>query len=251
MAADRECDPDLCMQCQWSISGQKPPGSVDCHNMKLRLRQHKRVAMGLSNVAGWGAFAQVPRQERKEKKSKEKESKAKERKGKERKGKERKGKERETKGKGKGKERACCGHRRDSNPYSMDSDDRHNRPFENTNSHADLGVVLWQEDIRRNEFVAEYTGELINHREADRRGKAYDRDSNTYLFDLNDEWVIDAKHRGNKMRFANHRFESNNCACHRDPLNAMSFVLFVACKVVGAKQLSSMQLMKCTYPPLS
>lgn len=28
--------------------------------MKLRLRQHKRVAMGLSHVAGWGAFAQVP-----------------------------------------------------------------------------------------------------------------------------------------------------------------------------------------------
>lgn len=80
----------------------------------------------------------------------------------------------------------------------------------NSTSHADLHVMLWQEDIRRNEFVAEYTGELINHREADRRGKAYDRDSNTYLFDLNDEWVIDAKHRGNKMRFANHRFESNN-----------------------------------------
>lgn len=53
--------------------------------------------------------------------------------------------------------------------------------------------------------MAEYTGELINHKEADRRGKAYDRDSNTYLFDLNDDWVIDAKHRGNKMRFANHR----------------------------------------------
>lgn len=32
---------------------------MDCHNMKLRLRQHKRVAMGLSQVAGWGAFAQV------------------------------------------------------------------------------------------------------------------------------------------------------------------------------------------------
>ncbi|DBB03339.1 TPA: hypothetical protein ACH3X3_010714 [Trebouxia sp. C0006] len=123
MAADRECDPDLCMQCQWTICGQKPPGTLDCHNMKLRLRQHKRVAMGLSHVAGWGAFA--------------------------------------------------------------------------------------QEDIKRNEFVAEYTGELINHREADRRGKAYDRDCNTYLFDLNDEWVIDAKHRGNKMRFANHSNEAN------------------------------------------
>lgn len=68
--------------------------------------------------------------------------------------------------------------------------------------------VQLQEDIRKNEFVAEYTGELIDHCEADRRGKAYDRDSNTYLFDLNDEWVIDAKQRGNKMRFANHRYET-------------------------------------------
>ena len=59
VGADRECDPDLCMQCQWTICGQKPPGTLDCHNMKLRLRQHKRVAMGLSHVAGWGAFAQV------------------------------------------------------------------------------------------------------------------------------------------------------------------------------------------------
>ena len=95
-------------------------------------------------------------------------------------------------------------------------------------SDADLDVVLWQEDIRRNEFVAEYTGELINHREADRRGKAYDRDSNTYLFDLNDDWVIDAKHRGNKMRFANHRFGSNEYACHRDLLNVTSYGLLHA-----------------------
>ena len=57
--ADRECDPDLCKPCHWSICSQRPPGSMDCHNMKLRLRQHKRVGMGLSRVAGWGAFAQV------------------------------------------------------------------------------------------------------------------------------------------------------------------------------------------------
>lgn len=107
-------------------------------------------------------------------------------------------------------------------------------------SHADLDVVLWQEDIKRNEFVAEYTGELINHREADRRGKAYDRDCNTYLFDLNDEWVIDAKHRGNKMRFANHRFESNDCACYRGPPEC-DVVLFVACKFAGAAQAAEQQ----------
>ena len=28
-------------------------------NMRLRLRQHKRVAVGLSSIAGWGAFLLV------------------------------------------------------------------------------------------------------------------------------------------------------------------------------------------------
>jgi len=59
MLADRECDPDLCGPCKWTICREKPANSTDCQNMKLRLRQHKRVAMGLSHVAGWGAFAQV------------------------------------------------------------------------------------------------------------------------------------------------------------------------------------------------
>ena len=59
--ADRECDPDLCKPCQWTICNERerPASSVDCQNMSLRLRQHKRVAMGLSHIAGWGAFAQV------------------------------------------------------------------------------------------------------------------------------------------------------------------------------------------------
>lgn len=57
-AAGRECDPDLCKQCAKVCEGVTTPdqhGHV-CHNMQMRLRQHTRVALGISTVAGWGAF---------------------------------------------------------------------------------------------------------------------------------------------------------------------------------------------------
>ncbi|KAL3849671.1 hypothetical protein ACJIZ3_011553 [Penstemon smallii] len=40
--------------------------------------------------------------------------------------------------------------------------------------------------VNKNDYLGEYTGELISHREADKRGKIYDRVNSSFLFDLND-----------------------------------------------------------------
>ncbi|CAI5713326.1 unnamed protein product [Hyaloperonospora brassicae] len=61
------------------------------------------------------------------------------------------------------------------------------------------------ESIRKDEFVLEYTGELITDDEAERRGAMYDRKLVSYLFGVNSEYVVDAARKGNKAKFANHR----------------------------------------------
>ncbi|WOL18379.1 hypothetical protein Cni_G27174 [Canna indica] len=64
--------------------------------------------------------------------------------------------------------------------------------------------------VNKNDYLGEYTGELISHREADKRGKIYDRANSSFLFDLNDQYVLDAYRKGDKLKFANHS-SSPNC----------------------------------------
>ncbi|KAJ0412391.1 hypothetical protein ATCC90586_005411 [Pythium insidiosum] len=70
------------------------------------------------------------------------------------------------------------------------------------------GVHGWglfaAEQIRRGDLICEYTGELISQYEAERRGTVYDRRQMSYLFDLNEDAVVDAIRAGNKSRFINH-----------------------------------------------
>ena len=73
------------------------------------------------------------------------------------------------------------------------------------------------EDIKKNQFVVEYQGEVITNEEANRRGDLYDVRGRTYLFDMDLFWddsteekfTIDAKPYGNEARFINHACQPN------------------------------------------
>ena len=57
-------------------------------------------------------------------------------------------------------------------------------------------------DIKKGVFVAEYTGTKVD-------SKAADAMKSKYLFEIDDEWTIDAEHGGSLARYINHSCEPN------------------------------------------
>ncbi|KAG3186375.1 hypothetical protein PC116_g7744 [Phytophthora cactorum] len=67
------------------------------------------------------------------------------------------------------------------------------------------------EPIKRGEFIYEYHGALLSQDEAERRGSIYDKMTISFLFDVDDDSVVDAIRKGNKSKFANHSAVNKKC----------------------------------------
>ncbi len=63
--------------------------------------------------------------------------------------------------------------------------------------------------IKKGEEIIEYMGKLITHEEADDRYSTDVETGHTFLFILNEEWVIDANVDGNDARWINTGCEPN------------------------------------------
>lgn len=74
----------------------------------------------------------------------------------------------------------------------------------------DWGLVAL-EPIEAEDFVIEYVGELIRPRVSDVRERNYEKTGigSSYLFRLDDGYVVDATKRGGVARFINHSCEPN------------------------------------------
>nr|CAB98199.1 putative heterochromatin protein [Scoliopteryx libatrix] len=74
--------------------------------------------------------------------------------------------------------------------------------------------VRTEQKIYQGQFICQYVGEVITFEEAEKRGREYDANGLTYLFDLDfnsveNPYVVDAAHLGNVSHFINHSCDPN------------------------------------------
>lgn len=69
--------------------------------------------------------------------------------------------------------------------------------------------VFATEAIKKGERIVRYKGKLRTHKEVDKAYGDIDEDGHTFLFTLNDDYVVDANIDGNIARWINHSCKPN------------------------------------------
>lgn len=78
--------------------------------------------------------------------------------------------------------------------------------------------VFAKRAIKKGEFIIEYRGKLRSHAEVDAAYDGEDETGHTFLFTLNEDYVLDANIDGNDARWINHSCEPNCESSHvEDP----------------------------------
>ncbi|KAK8498565.1 hypothetical protein V6N12_035231 [Hibiscus sabdariffa] len=106
----------------------------------------------------------------------------------------------------------------------------------------DWGLVAL-EPIEAEDFVIEYVGELIRPRISDIREQYYEKMGigSSYLFRLDDGYVVDATKRGGIARFINHSCEPN-CYTKVISLEGQKKIFIYAKRHIAAGEKNSLQL---------
>jgi SET domain-containing protein len=76
--------------------------------------------------------------------------------------------------------------------------------------------VFAKKDLAKGELVIEYKGLIRTHDEVDSDYEGVDETGHTFLFTLNEDYVIDANINGNEARWINHSCMHNCQAVHED-----------------------------------
>ena len=85
------------------------------------------------------------------------------------------------------------------------------------------------EDIKKNELIDKYIGEVIEKEEVERRSTINIPFERNYAFELDDFYDIDATRYGNKMRYINHSsFGYENCYARNVIVRGNTEILFYA-----------------------
>lgn len=65
--------------------------------------------------------------------------------------------------------------------------------------------------VRKGDLIGQYTGEVIEQQDGERRGRVYDQMRSSFLFNTTAEYVVDSTRIGNKLRYINHS-KNHNCS---------------------------------------